>query len=765
MQKCVVWFSLLEFGEITGLNTGPLPTESFEPDQYKAFWEELKVPLGMGPKLDELKAALEVCPLWSFGKRKWLGLLLLQTMGLYCLHHSSRIPFESAIRVFDDEAMRLYPWGRTAYEVLVDSIKILAPDGGSYTISGMKDALLIWAYESVACFGEVHVRRIVLKDSIEEMFPQWPDEPDEPQLASLITDIHLKKVKTQKEVNTSEVEAAATGKGSSVEEDRKDLEGNVTMFTLLSAMENMSRKFDHIDSRFNAYELDRNRPLVDQKTFDDMVKASVEERLKVLGVRPLVLAKTPELGKTPELAKTPGLVFAPKRNLAKELDKDTGVKRSLAEEFGSGAATPAKAPEIDFLYVSPAKATKATKATKDDKDAKGEAYGRGMRGRRIVKDEHAADKKKAEQADAALKKKEKADARKKQADIKKQHTKAKKKKRLSKGIPGKNVQLSPQGFALTAVPSTPVFPYIGDNGTTCMRKNFEPSSAMYDPLAPVDPVLLDKLMQHISRIPPKPPAPANKKVRRSADHEGDFYSILIHERSWLDPEYGWVFDNVHARSTPLWSKRIAFLDPFFLNVWVHDYKQFKIKPNMMKFKGNGYESLMNGEIPVELPTNLKWYEDVDHLYGCLQTGGNHWVAFHVDLKDEKIDCYDPIFGEIIPESEQKMVEYFKPLTLMLPVMLREVIPPNLRTTSKEKFAFRRRSKRYTPQNTQVGDCGVYSLKFVECLELGVSFYGINDKNIQGLRMKMAAEILDEGGYTAINDMLAMVRFSLFRRLT
>ncbi|CAN6906145.1 unnamed protein product, partial [Brassica oleracea] len=49
-------FSLLEFGEITGLNTCPLPTESFEPDQYKEFWEELKVPLGMGPKLDELKA-------------------------------------------------------------------------------------------------------------------------------------------------------------------------------------------------------------------------------------------------------------------------------------------------------------------------------------------------------------------------------------------------------------------------------------------------------------------------------------------------------------------------------------------------------------------------------------------------------------------------------------------------------------------------------------------------------------------------------------
>ena len=104
-------FSLLEFGEITGLNTCQLPTESFELDQYKEFWEELKAPLGMGPKLDKLKAALALCLLWSFEKRKWLGLLLLQAMGDYCLNHNSRIPFESAIRVFDDEAMGPYSLG------------------------------------------------------------------------------------------------------------------------------------------------------------------------------------------------------------------------------------------------------------------------------------------------------------------------------------------------------------------------------------------------------------------------------------------------------------------------------------------------------------------------------------------------------------------------------------------------------------------------------------------------------------------------------
>ncbi|CAN6843037.1 unnamed protein product [Brassica oleracea] len=54
----------------------------------------------------------------------------------------------------------------------------------------------------------------------------------------------------------------------------------------------------------------------------------------------------------------------------------------------------------------------------------------------------------------------------------------------------------------------------------------------------------------------------------------------------------------------------------------------------------------------------------------------------------------------------------------------------------------------------VSDCGVYSLKFVECLALGVTFDGINDQNIQGLWMKMAADILAEGGNIVTDQMMA-----------
>ncbi|KAG2243045.1 hypothetical protein Bca52824_095113 [Brassica carinata] len=63
-----------------------------------------------------------------------------------------------------------------------------------------------------------------------------------------------------------------------------------------------------------------------------------------------------------------------RKNLAKELDKESGVKRTLAEEFESVAkATDLDSQHVDFVLVSP------SKATKDDKDAKAPAYGRRPR--------------------------------------------------------------------------------------------------------------------------------------------------------------------------------------------------------------------------------------------------------------------------------------------------------------------------------------------------------------------------------------------------
>ncbi|KAH0874783.1 LOW QUALITY PROTEIN: hypothetical protein HID58_072145, partial [Brassica napus] len=198
-----------------------------------------------------------------------------------------------------------------------------------------------------------------------------------------------KKVKTQ-----NESEVAAAGKGSSEKEGSKDLEleNKATLRTIVSIQDNISRKFEQFNSRLEAYELDRNRPLMDQKTIDDSKSVN-----------------------SPALAVTPG------KNLAKELDKESGVKRILVEEFGSVAkATDLDSQHVDFVLVSPSKATK---------DNKVPAYGRGCKGNRIVKGEEADEKKKQH---AAHKRKEMAEAKKKAAKAKKKDAGAKKKEAEAK---------------------------------------------------------------------------------------------------------------------------------------------------------------------------------------------------------------------------------------------------------------------------------------------------------------------------------------------
>ncbi|CAN6919932.1 unnamed protein product, partial [Brassica oleracea] len=198
---------------------------------------------------------------------------------------------------------------------------------------------------------------------------------------------------------------------------------------------------------------------------------------------------------SPALAATLGKVFGPKKNLAKELDKESGVKRTLAEEFGSVAkATDLDSQHLDFVVISP------VKATKDDKDAKVPAYGRGCRGKRTVKDEDAADKKKAELTDAAKAAEDKikdAEAKKKEAEAKKKEAEGKKKEAELKKKQGAELKKRKQAESKK-------------RGDSIWRGQ----------------------------------SPADKPTVLSADHEGDFYRILIHERPWPEKEYGWVFDNV-----------------------------------------------------------------------------------------------------------------------------------------------------------------------------------------------------------------------------
>ncbi|CAN8222325.1 unnamed protein product [Cochlearia groenlandica] len=102
-----------------------------------------------------------------------------------------------------------------------------------------------------------------------------------------------------------------------------------------------------------------------------------------------------------------------------------------------------------------------------------------------------------------------------------------------------------------------------------------------------------------------------------------------------------------------------------------------------------------------------------------------------------------VYGNIIGSTtEKQMVEEITPYARMIPSMIRVIAPVAAKKniTLKKYTVYRKKS---VPQNIQEGDCGVYSLKYVECLDLGIRFAGLSDENMSFIRKKMDVEIYEE----------------------
>ncbi|KAG2304618.1 hypothetical protein Bca52824_033269 [Brassica carinata] len=178
-----------------------------------------------------------------------------------------------------------------------------------------------------------------------------------------------------------------------------------------------------IDSRFNAYGFDQN------KTLEDIVKDTLEERLKVLGVGKrnenidnLSIASgeegssekpSPQQDKHQKSVNSPALNPAkpakglgPDKDFAEEVNNASGVKRILAGDFDRANATPVKTSKVDFVVVSPAKSCKDDKVSNCPPLRCGTRIRQGLKLKDEDEAEDAAAKKKSAKAEAYLKKKE-----------------------------------------------------------------------------------------------------------------------------------------------------------------------------------------------------------------------------------------------------------------------------------------------------------------------------------------------------------------------
>ncbi|CAN6892311.1 unnamed protein product [Brassica oleracea] len=175
------------------------------------------------------------------------------------------------------------------------------------------------------------------------------------------------------------------------------------------------------------------------------------------------------------------------------------------------------------------------------------------------------------------------------------------------------------------------------------------------------------------------------------------------------------------------SERMCFLDHLFAQQWRFNFKDFKdSEPDQ-----NGLGRRLPGgawnyyacTIPSFCQSNKVWGTDIDDIYAPVNFADTHWIAMWISIPKRHIVVFDNICSSISPEeldvcasSDEQRAQYsLEPFTYERPTN----IPP-----------------------TRAGDCGVYTLKYIECHALGIEFSKKDFAKANGktMRDKMAVDI-------------------------
>ncbi|CAN6929474.1 unnamed protein product [Brassica oleracea] len=240
----------------------------------------------------------------------------------------------------------------------------------------------------------------------------------------------------------------------------------------------------------------------------------------------------------------------------------------------------------------------------------------------------------------------------------------------------------------------------------------------YNPFALIDKKKLKELADYLQKLIAFQHfiTSLDKKPRTSRTW---WYQILRTSLEWLEDCHIDVWINVlrkryDANPQHFRSERMCFLDHLFARQWRFNYKDFKdSEPNP------------NG-LGRRLPVN---YNDT------------HWIAMWISIPKRHIVVWDSICSSISPGELDVVME---PFLYMVPYLLVECASSDKQCAqySLEPFTYER------PTNipsARAGDCGVYSLKYIECHALGIEFSKkeFAKPNGKTIRDKMAVDIFQE----------------------
>ncbi|KAG5384401.1 hypothetical protein IGI04_035871 [Brassica rapa subsp. trilocularis] len=708
-----VRFSLLVFENLTGLNCEYI--EDLERPQcvvtkeLTSFWGMLGVHVEAGPYTEEIIAAFGRCEGWSPDDCKRLAYLAIITGYIEGRKYPTRVSL--ARLVMELERFENYPWGRVAFKVLMDSVK--GKDiSGCYTINGFSQAL------------QTRVINFVEKD-IGEMFPKWEFDVEDTPAENIIKLMFVKKPwkwtmehweVTGIRVNTktavvspakkkvvkedsprprkkahkeAPAEASEEAHAESSEEVHTVARSEVT--TTVGGLTNEDIKTmlkDVVDAMREGF----GTCLKEIKYLSEMVEA-VEKKVGNTTKRKGTSSQNRETGTSSQNTTSP-----PKLTLEPGSESVNGTnarRKRLPEDKGPDvhadtSSSKDKAPEPSLVLLDKNQST--------------------------VSDLQKEDARYQDKRDAALA----------LCSAKSDQT-----RRLA------DSQQSPYTANITAKVIIP-------------NKKLYPG---YNPFAPIVKKKLNELADWLKTCPHYRTA-LDKKPRTSRTW---WYHILRTSLEWLEDCHIDAWINVlrkryDANPQHFRSERMCFLDHLFAQQWRFNFKDFKdSEPNQnglgRKLPGGAW-NYYAGTIPSFWQSNKVWGTDIDDIYAPMNYSNTHWIAMWISIPKRNIVVFDSICSSISPEELDVVME---PFLYMVPYLLVECSSSDEQRAqySLEPFTYERLDN-ILP--ARAGDCGVYTVKYIECHALGIKFSKKDFAKVNGksTRDKMAVDIFQEHAHEFLN---------------
>ncbi|CAN7077993.1 unnamed protein product [Brassica oleracea var. botrytis] len=268
----------------------------------------------------------------------------------------------------------------------------------------------------------------------------------------------------------------------------------------------------------------------------------------------------------------------------------------------------------------------------------------------------------------------------------------------------------------------------------------------YNPFAPIDKKKLKELANWLKTCPHYRTA-LDKKPRKSRTWR---YQIIRTSLEWLEDCHidAWIHvlrKRYDANPQHFRSERMCFLDHLFAQQWRFNFKDFKDSEPDQNGLGRrlpgGAWNYYAGTIPSFCQSNKVWGTDIDDIYAPVNFSDTHWIAMWISIPKRHIVVFDSICSSISPEELDVVME---PFLYMGPYLLVECASSDEQRAqySLELFTYER------PTNippARAGDCGVYTLKYIECHTLGIEFSkkDFAKANRKTMRDKMAVYIFQE----------------------